>query len=124
MTRYLLPPFIQSALNRGHAVEQFLGGFEYEGSPALRWLTLQPEEDGVTLLVYESYDEGGEDFLDLYAFSEIDGEQGDSAAEHPCATLDEALTLARTRYGADPERWVNEGVVQDEYQDYLTRGRR
>lgn len=122
--RYLLPFAIRSALNRGRAVEQFLGGFEHNGSPALRRLTLQPENASVTLLVYESYDEGGEDDLDLYEFSEVDGEPGDPAAEHPCATLEEALTLARTRYGADPDRWVNEGIIQDEYQDYIARGRR
>lgn len=121
--RYLLPWAIKSALNRGRPVEQFLGGFEHDGSPALRWLTLQPGDGGVTLLLYESHDEGGEDDLDLYDFSEVDGEQGDPAAEHSCATLEEALTLARTEYGANPDRWVNEGVSQDEYRDYIARGR-
>ena len=34
-----------------------------------------------------------------------------------------AIDLAGRELGADPARWVNQGVLQDEYNDYLKQGR-
>ena len=124
MTRYLIPSFIRSALGRGQAVEQFLGGFMHGEEPAVRWISVAPEDGEVVLSLHEVYDQGREDFLDLYDFTPIgdDGdEDGEPAAEHRVSTLEEALALAAERYGADPARFVNAGVVQDEYADHLAR---
>ena len=124
MTRYLAPPFIQGSISRGRSVEQFLGGYMDGDEPALRWVEIRPEPNGVALLLHQVYDEGDEDFLDVYDFTDLDGEsdEGDGpAAEHHLPTLEDALSLAGELYGADPGRFVNEGMIQDEYRDYLQR---
>jgi hypothetical protein len=124
MTRYLAPPFIRSCIGGGRPVEQFLGGCIHDGERAIRWVEIRPDPDGVTLLLYEVYDEGDEEWLDVYAFTGTDDdpdERDSPAAEHHLSTLEEALSLAQELYGADPERFVNAGVIQDEYGDYLQR---
>jgi adenylate kinase family enzyme len=121
-TPYLILPYVRSALNRGDPVEQFLGGFEDGGEPAIRWIELRQEEDAVVLSLYEVYDEGGEDWLDVYEFQPVgDPDEFGLAAEHRLSTLDEAIALAVERYGASPDRFVNGSMVQDEYRDYLKR---
>lgn len=127
MTRYLVLPFVRTALNLGKPVEQFLGGFSANGHPAVRWIELRPESDEIVLSLYEVYDEGSEDWLDLYEFeraTDDDLEQDEPAAEHRFSTLDDALAAAAERYGAHPERFVNAGVIQDEYHDHLARAKR
>ncbi|HVG45053.1 MAG TPA: hypothetical protein VM890_10000 [Longimicrobium sp.] len=123
MTRYLAPPFLQSCIGRGRSVEQFLGGYMDGDERALRWVEIRPEPNGVALLLHQVYDEGDEGFLDVYEFTEVDDgtERDGPAAEHHLSTLEEALLLAGELYGADPDHFVNEGVIQDEYRDYLRR---
>jgi hypothetical protein len=124
-TRYLIRPYVRSVLNRGGSVEQFLGGFEDGGEPAIRWIGLTQEKDAVVLSLYEVYDQGGEDWLDVYEFQPVgDPEEFGLAAEHRLSTVDEAIALAVERYGASPDRFVNGFMVQDEYADYLAGRRR
>jgi hypothetical protein len=152
MTRYLIPQFIRTALNLGTGVEQFLGGFVVDDQPAIHWISLHKgaddddfdddedefededaegvEDDGVAdedlfvLSYYDACDEGNEDWIDVYEFTALSADQYAPVARHRLATLEEALALAVERYGADPARFVNGGVIQDEYYDYLLRGRR
>ncbi len=124
MSRYLTEYFLQSAIARGREVGQFLGGFSHEGQPAIRYLVMRADEDGIVLSLYESYDPQDEEWLDVTSFEELDGvEQGEAAEEHHCASVAEALALAEATYGARADRWVNEGILDDEYRDYL-RGHR
>ncbi|HEY0018877.1 MAG TPA: hypothetical protein VGC13_21430 [Longimicrobium sp.] len=121
-TRYLILPFIRTALNRGACVEQFLGGFDDGGEPAIRWITLCQEEDAVVLSLHEAYDQGDESFWDVYDFTPLtEYDEDDAAGEHRLPTVEEAIALAVERYGASPDRFVNGGVVQDEYGDYVKR---
>lgn len=153
MTRHLTPQFIRAALNRGTYVEQFLGGFVVDGQAAIRWLMLQKgadddydeddleiedgdeveeqdagdAEDVYVLSYYEVFDEGNEHWVDVYEFAPVSGDpddHGETAARHRAATLEEALALAVQRYGADPGRFVNQTMIEHEYYDYVTRGRR
>jgi len=127
MARHLAEPFIRSALNLGRAVEQFLGGFTDGEDPAIRWLALRQDGSGVVVSLYEALDEGGEDWMDVYEFTRANGdpdEPEEPSAEHPCDSLEEALALAADLYGAAPDRFVNEGMVQDEYLDFVRRQRR
>ena len=34
-----------------------------------------------------------------------------------------ALAYAHTQFGAKPDRWVNQFVIQSEYEDYIRAGR-
>lgn len=124
MTRYLTEYFLQAAVARGREVGQFLGGFSHEGQPAIRYLGMQADDEGVVLSLYEKHDPQDEEWCDVVSFGELDEvEQGEAAAEHHCASVAEALALAEASYGARADRWVNEGILDDEYRDYLSGGR-
>jgi hypothetical protein len=123
MSRYLIEYYIRGAISRGQEVCQFLGGFVHDGQPALRYLIIRAESDGIVLSMYECEDPQDEAWHDITSFGELDGaEPGESAAEHHCATLDEALALATVEYGGRADRWVNQGVLDDEYSDYVRGG--
>ena len=40
--RYLTRQFAISALRRGNGIEQFLGGADIDGEPAIRWVAISP----------------------------------------------------------------------------------
>ncbi len=117
MTRYLIDPFLRSALNRGRNVAQFLGGFDADGEPAIRWLTLRADGGTFVLSLWEAV-EPKEVFYDVWEFKGLGDEPYEPTAEHRCKTIDDALALAGTAYGANRDRWVNESMVGDEYHDF------
>ena len=122
MTRYLTEYFLHGAISRGREIGQFLGGFSHEGQPAIRYLGMRADESRVVLSLYEKFDPE-EDCYDVASFSELDEvEQGEAAAEHHGESVADALARAERLYGARPDRWVNEGILDDEYRDYSTGG--
>lgn len=116
MTRYLITPFIESAVHRGASVMQFLGGFLAGDEPALRYVELRPGEDGVEVWVHEVFDAGSETYADVGGFGAVDEDADEPAVV--AETIAEALAIAHERFGAVPDRWVNESMIDDEYLDY------
>jgi hypothetical protein len=119
--RYLAAIDIPAAFRRGKSVEQFLGR-SGEGSACIRHVELRPCEGAIQIWVHDVEDIGSEDYLDVYDFPsrEPDG------PEAPVATVVDpqgALVYACASLAADPGRWVNEGVAQSEYLDYIRAGR-
>jgi hypothetical protein len=119
--RYLTQSFLKSALSRGKVVEQFIGSVTRDELAGLRFLQLSVEAGKISITIFDVDDIGSEDFLDIYSFpSLIEDEEYD----RPTRTYDdltEALEDADSSFGANPHRWTNEGLAQDEYQDYLTQ---
>lgn len=119
--RHLLATDISAALRRGEHVEQFLGT-----SPAgvgyIRHVELRPSNNAIEVWVHDVEDMGNESFLDLYEFASLEPD----GSEGPVATFSGAsvaVDYAERSLGADAERWVRPGVVQDEYLDYIRGGR-
>lgn len=119
--RHLLAIDIPTALKRGKSVEQFLGRSPADASH-LRHIELRPSDGQVELWVHDVEDIGSEDYLDLYAFPPLEPDGPD----RPEATFPDApaaIAYASASLAADPVRWVNPGVAQSEYLDYLRAGR-
>ncbi|MER5960344.1 hypothetical protein [Streptomyces sp. NPDC001893] len=117
--RHLIPSFALSALQRGRQIEQFLGRVERDGQQGLRWIALSPGSSCVTIYVSDVEDVGTDNFLDITEFPPLDPEEetwGREIAVLP--TPVDALHLAEHDLAADPQRWVNQGIVCDEYQDF------
>jgi hypothetical protein len=117
--RHLIPSFVLAALQRGRQIEQFLGRVEHDGHQGLRWIALSPGPSGVTIYVSDVEYVGTDNFFDITEFPPLDPEEetwGREIAVLP--TPEEALHLAERDLAADPERWVNQGIVCDEYQDF------
>jgi len=77
----------------------------------------------VRLHIVEDLDDTHRITIDEYpSFHESDEEDfGQAIGETESAQA--AIDLAGRELGADPARWVNQGVLQDEYNDYLKQGR-
>lgn len=113
--RYLTIQEANSALNRGKLVEIFLGGFMANEDRCIRWASFTQSGNGVSGSVWEAYDQGSEDYVDIYTFDSPSGE------------YDEPVKLVHSKNieGAAKElgiielNFVNQGVVQDEYSSYL-----
>ncbi|HEY1906318.1 MAG TPA: hypothetical protein VGG91_09760 [Myxococcaceae bacterium] len=103
-------------LRAGRAVEQWLGREESSAGAILRWLQIKKEKSGhIVTTLFEVYDVGSDQFVDLYEFPDVDADASFRAShveDNEAAALDYAVTML----GADEAHFVNAGVVQDEYR--------
>ena len=124
--RYLTLSEAESALNRGKSIECFLGYCERDGRRGIKWLSASRRGESVRLAIFETADIGNEGFLDLYEFGPL----------NPALELDEPdekrifenfpsfISEVETMFPSSTTRFVNEGVIQDEYSDFIARGRK
>jgi hypothetical protein len=107
-----------SALGRGARIEQMLN--ETLGGQDIRWLSVHAVDGGLALRLHQVRDEGATDFLDVTAFSPVDENEefGEGRLLGRYGDAEAALAAAEAN-GGRPDRWVNAGVVQDEYADLL-----
>ena len=118
--RHLTESQTLAALDRGRPVEQLLPQSEPDVS-VIEWLRLSPRSAGVALVRHRVRDAGTPGFLDVYEFPAVDPdeEHGEGKVLEVFPGCAEALEASR-KYGAQADRWVTDGMVQDEYAD-LTR---
>jgi hypothetical protein len=121
VSRHLDPGFFAATLNRGRAIECFLGPGERCGDePTIRWASIRKSEDGFVARLYEAFDPRQPGFFDIYAFRSTSEEPDEPICEESHPDLD--LALARVRsWGGDTARFVNQGMAGHEYGDYLAR---
>ncbi|MGW4303248.1 hypothetical protein ACWEHT_26255 [Streptomyces sp. NPDC004646] len=124
--RYLVESFILGALRRGRSVEQFLGACGSAERPGVCHVEVCPTKGRFEVRLHTVEDIGSERFRDLGEFPPFapDDEASEfglllGTAEDPLS----ALEIAERQTGAERARWVNEGVVQDEYGDFVRAGR-
>ncbi|MER6075355.1 hypothetical protein ABT187_42585 [Streptomyces sp. NPDC001817] len=122
--RYLAEPFILSALERGRAVEQFLGPARSPDRRGVSYVEVRPVESTYEVYLHSVLDTEPEtyDLDSLPALFDTDEEDFGLlvATTNDPAT---ALTAAADRTGAALERWVNQSMAGDEYRDYVHAGR-
>jgi|SRR5678810_393629 len=117
--RYVAPTFLDSTLRRGKSLEQFLGGVVLNGENSIRWLELRPVEESIQVWEFVAPDLGDQENLDFYEF--LGSEEGTLAAT--LSSSSEALAYAHEHLSATSLRWLNQGVAQDEYRDFIVAGR-
>lgn len=116
--RHLTLAEAERALDAGRTVEQWLGATTSDLGPVISFVTCSKSRDGTfSVALHRSKDSGSDQFLDVYAFESIDLDHERGAR---CASAGAALEYAVKEFGASRERFVNAGVVQDEYADYRT----
>jgi hypothetical protein len=114
--RHLTESQALAALGRGARVEQLLSS---SNSPeVLEWLCISPRSEAVCLVRHRVQNLSTSDFRDVYEFPSIDPDEeyGEGVVLGRFTDAVEALAAAR-QLGARPDRWVNEGVVQDKAAD-------
>ena len=104
------------ALKRGSRIEQMLTRSLSEGK--LRWLVLEPDRSGIALRLHHVHDTRNADFFDVYEFAALDEEEPHGEGRLVALYPDEHAALrTASSIGSSPDRWVNAGVLQDEYAD-------
>ena len=118
MNRYLTDNGLARALEGGRNIEQWLGARDENGTIVLRWLGIEHKRDGTaTLRINDVLDDGRDDFIDVYEFNPYDWDAEDGVTYH-FETPAAALECAMSKWGARRDRFVNEGLVQQEYLDF------
>lgn len=124
--RYLNLQEAESTLKRGKAVECFLGGCEQDGCAGIKWLSIRGFGSRVSVSVLEVADLGDESFLDIYEFGPLDPdlelEEGNEVISF--ASFGQVIGYIEQGFTGSFERLLNELMAQDEYADYLSRGRK
>ncbi|MFF1958237.1 hypothetical protein ACFVWX_14740 [Streptomyces sp. NPDC058220] len=122
--RYLTEPFAFGALKRGRAVEQFLGPAGNSDRPGVCYVEVRPTRGGYEAYFRAVLDSDPQTY-DLDSLPPLlDDEEEDfglllATAADPAS----ALEAAESRTGATRARWVNQGMADHEYQDYVQAGR-
>jgi hypothetical protein len=118
MRRYLTWHEAVSALRRGKAVEQLLPARPHHGQPTVRWLAVYPRDGLFVVGLHHVLDPCDPQFLDVTEFAPVDEWEGvGEGVEVDNAPCPEHALRAAARFGAVPERWVNQFVVAEEYRD-------
>ncbi|MCS3556468.1 MULTISPECIES: hypothetical protein [unclassified Sphingobacterium] len=121
MKQYLTEEQIKTNLRLGKSLEQWIGFFEQDDYTILRWLRIDKEKNQVYSVTYfESFDEGNENFLDIYEFSLVDPDEPFGVI-NTFASTDEAMQFATLKYSASSFKYITAGTIQEEYKDYITR---
>ncbi|GAA5023392.1 hypothetical protein GCM10023335_56120 [Streptomyces siamensis] len=124
--RYLTESFALGALGRGRPVEQFLGPAGSPERPGIHYVEVRPAKTHYEIWLHILEDVGNETFADLVEFPPLEPDDEEEEFDRPVATREEplaALTAAEHVTGAVRGRWVDAGLVQDEYHDYVMAGR-
>lgn len=118
--RYLTQAEVSSAIRRGKQVDAFLGAGEISPEPTIRYLTVRGTAERVTAELWEVEDPRDPEYLDVYS---LYPPHGDDAPDQifSFATVQEALTELDERFPGVSGRFVNQGVIGDEYAEYLAK---
>jgi len=116
MRRYLTLSEAQLALDRGKQIEQFLGGHLVDGDPAIRYAVIRPDDNRIAATIYECFESPHPDFYDVGEFRGVypDTDPEDLYFD----SLEETVSFLKERNGVSTDRFVNQGLVCEEYRDY------
>lgn len=116
---YLQNEQLRTNLSLGRTIEQWLGYKQEDDYILLRWISIEKESNANYSVAYiESFDEGSEDFVDIYEFSTLDPDKALGIVT-TFSTADEAINFSLKEYGAKMDRFVSAGMIQEEYRTYL-----
>ncbi|MDT6984243.1 hypothetical protein ACFSUJ_28170 [Streptomyces lusitanus] len=124
--RYLTQSSALGALSRGRPIEQFLGPVGSPERPGIRYVEVRPTKTRYEIYLHTLEDVGHETFVDVVEFPPLYTDDEEEEFGRLLTTCDDplgALAAAEDVMGAGRGRWVNAGVVQDEYLDYVVAGR-
>jgi len=85
----------------------------------VRWVSLLQADSEIRATVFEVVAHKDPEWLDVYEFEPAPGTDPDGVVEQRTFSAPiEAIAYLRKAWGVESSRFVNAGVVQDEYSDY------
>lgn len=115
---YINPQQLITNLSLGKPIEQWLGYSRLPDYTVLKRLTIDKENNKFSVVYFEIFDEGNEDFTNIYEFNIID-------TDEPYGIMDifktpkEAIDHALEKYNCKIDKFINSGLMQKEYEEYL-----
>jgi len=117
--KYLMTDQLKTNLSLGRTVEQWIGHERKTNYTVLQWLIIEKENNGEYSVVFkECFDEGAENFLDIYEFSALDPDEPYGMIT-TFGTIADAIEFSESEYGASKDKFVNSEMIQEEYLAYL-----
>jgi hypothetical protein len=90
----------------------------------LRWIAISPGRSGFTIYLSDVEDVGNDIFYDVCEFAPLDPDDETWGKEvATVSTPEEAFNRACSEPGVNPDCWVNQGIIGDEYRDVRIAGR-
>ncbi|MGW2788158.1 hypothetical protein ACWC3X_44630 [Streptomyces populi] len=124
--RYLTQSFALGALSRGRPIKQFLGPAGSPERPGIRYAEVRPTKTRYEIYLHTLEDVDHETFVDVAEFPPLYINDEEEESGRLVTTCDDPLGVLATAEdvtGAGRGRWVNAGMVQDEYLDYVVAER-
>ena len=89
-----------------------------DGQAVVRWLVVSRADRELQLRIHEVEDVGPFEFADVSEFPSVnpDEEFGEGVVVASGEDLEELLAIAEA-HGASRDRWVNAGIIGEEYLD-------
>jgi len=116
MRRYLTLSEAKLALNRGKNIEQFLGGYLVGTTLAIRYVVIRSDGERLIANVFECFEPEHSGFYDVGEFQNV--EPDIDPEDFAFDSLEEAISFLKFRNGIDANKFVNQGLVCEEYKDY------
>jgi hypothetical protein len=114
--RYLGDLDVKMNLAAGRDVEQLLPERYEMNQLIIRYISLERNRsNGWTTRLCEVFDNGNPDFIDIYEFEAVDPDFP-FGEEWIFDSIEGAITFAKENFGAASDRYVNRGLIQDEYK--------
>jgi hypothetical protein len=87
-----------------------------DGEPAIRYAVIRRKDERIILAIYASFETPHENFYDVGEFRSVLPD--DDPEEIYFGTPEEAISFLVSRKGGSAERFVNQGLIDEEYKDY------
>ncbi|QKJ31600.1 hypothetical protein HQ865_18125 [Mucilaginibacter mali] len=114
MAKYLTIEQLRTNISLGKPVEQWLSHESKEDYTILKWLRIYKERDQTYSVNYiECYDDGDDDFIDIYEFSSLDPDE--LYFSNSFDSVGGALDFSVSNYSASLDKFVTGGMIQEEY---------
>jgi hypothetical protein len=115
---YLSTDHLTQALARGRKVEQWLGTENQESERLIKWVCIEKEplpDSTYSVVLKKVYDEGGP-LLHTLPLFDVDEPEGEISSFE---TKEEAVDYVINELNGSLDRFLREGEIQQEYEQYL-----
>ncbi|WP_153064881.1 hypothetical protein [Xanthomonas campestris] len=115
--RHLSDFDVRANLRAGRTVEQLLQDRREADQLVIRYVSIERDrQDGWKVRLCEVFDNGNSDLIGIYEFEALDPDFP-FGKEWIFESVEAAVEFCRSSLDAAPDRYVNEGLIQDEYKD-------
>ncbi|MBJ7428016.1 MAG: hypothetical protein JHD28_03535 [Bacteroidia bacterium] len=116
--RYLDKEQLTTNLKLGKSIEQWLGSQNEQDYNILKWIRIDKEKTTeYSLLYFEVFDDGDDKTFDVYEFEPVDPD-AQFGIINTFDSIDDLLEFAKNNYMVSENKFVNSGVLQEEYKNY------